>query len=114
MGGMFGNNSCGSTSITVGSTREHVLEARVVLADATVHDFGARPQDAKKVEGAGSERHQRIHTHLHEVLANANTRTAIREAFPKRTVSRRNTGYALDLLALSSLVRKGRSVLPPG
>jgi FAD/FMN-containing dehydrogenase/Fe-S oxidoreductase len=99
MGGMFGNNSCGSTSITVGSTREHVLEARVVLADATVHDFGARPQDAKKVEGAGSERHQRIHTHLHEVLANANTRTAIREAFPKRTVSRRNTGYALDLLA---------------
>ncbi len=31
MGGMFGNNSCGSTSITVGSTREHVLEAEVVL-----------------------------------------------------------------------------------
>ncbi|MEL7163651.1 MAG: FAD-binding oxidoreductase [Bacteroidota bacterium] len=29
LGGMFGNNSCGSTSITVGSTREHVLGARV-------------------------------------------------------------------------------------
>lgn len=99
MGGMFGNNSCGSTSITVGATREHVLEARVVLADASVHDFGARPQGAKEVEGAKGERYQHLHNHLHKVLAKPATRAAIREAFPKRTVSRRNTGYALDLLA---------------
>jgi hypothetical protein len=51
LGGMFGNNSCGSTSITVGSTREHVLAARVVLSDASVHSFGARPQ----VQGEVSE-----------------------------------------------------------
>ena len=39
LGGMFGNNSCGSTSITVGSTRDHTLEARVVLSDGNLHDF---------------------------------------------------------------------------
>ncbi len=120
LGGMFGNNSCGSTSITVGSTREHVLAARVVLSDASVHDFGARPQvqggaptplppwglggtptsPIPPGEGLGlGSRLPAIHQFLHQTLSNPNTRAAITAAFPKPEVSRRNTGYALDLLA---------------
>ena len=36
LGGMFGNNSCGSHSLVYGSTRDHILEARVVLGDGSV------------------------------------------------------------------------------
>ncbi|MFK8164703.1 MAG: FAD-binding and (Fe-S)-binding domain-containing protein, partial [Lewinella sp.] len=127
LGGMFGNNSCGSTSITVGSTREHVLEAEVVLSDGSL--YLARPQvqgkelkeqgRKKQVEadllkspspagrgwGGGaeeSEKSQRlttILTHLAEVLGDPENRQRITEAFPRQDVSRRNTGYALDLLA---------------
>jgi FAD/FMN-containing dehydrogenase/Fe-S oxidoreductase len=116
LGGMFGNNSCGSTSITVGSTRDHTLEARVVLGDGTVHDFGAQPLEsldqksflrealsenppAKKEEDVGSGRLFNIYKNLHDLLSAEDHRRALRAAFPKREVQRRNTGYALDLLA---------------
>ena len=112
LGGMFGNNSCGSTSITVGSTREHVLGARVVLSDATVHNFGARTQvpgssEKSKAEGTepqeeagtGSRVRADVAQFLNRRLTDPATRAAIVRAFPKRSVSRRNTGYALDLLA---------------
>jgi FAD/FMN-containing dehydrogenase len=41
IGGMVGNNSCGSNSIVYGSTREHVLEAKALLADGTETTFRA-------------------------------------------------------------------------
>ena len=39
IGGMFGNNSCGSHSLIYGSTRHHVLEARGVLCDGSIEVF---------------------------------------------------------------------------
>ncbi|MEM9260822.1 MAG: FAD-binding oxidoreductase [Bacteroidota bacterium] len=98
LGGMFGNNSCGSTSITVGSMREHVLAARVVLADGSVQAIGARPQVPKEGEAA-SKLWLQINKFLTNLLADKEAQNRITEAFPKRTVTRRNTGYALDLLA---------------
>ena len=35
IGGMVGNNSCGSNSVVYGSTREHVLEIKALLSDGT-------------------------------------------------------------------------------
>ena len=35
IGGMVGNNSCGSNSIVYGSTREHTLEVKAILADGS-------------------------------------------------------------------------------
>ena len=92
LGGMFGNNSCGSTSITVGSTREHTLEARVVLSTGEVCDIGAGTQ----VDTA-----PKIIKTFHgwtQQLTNPTTQQRIREAYPKASVTRRNNGYALDLL----------------
>ena len=40
IGGMIGNNSCGSNSVVYGSAREHLLEAEMVLSDTSVHRFG--------------------------------------------------------------------------
>ena len=39
MGGMVGNNSCGSNSVVYGSTREHLIEVQVVLSDGTLATF---------------------------------------------------------------------------
>ncbi|MEO0732929.1 MAG: FAD-linked oxidase C-terminal domain-containing protein [Bacteroidota bacterium] len=97
LGGMFGNNSCGSTSITVGSTREHVLEASVVLSDGSTATIRARPQVQSK--DYDNPLLRKIYTHLDEVLTNPDLRQKIHQAYPKPTVTRRNTGYALDLLA---------------
>ncbi len=41
IGGMVGNNSCGSNSIVYGSTREHVLELKALLSDGTEATFGS-------------------------------------------------------------------------
>ena len=35
MGGMVGNNSCGSNSVVYGSTRDHILEIKALLSDGT-------------------------------------------------------------------------------
>ena len=39
IGGMLGNNSCGTHSLVYGSTRHHVLEATGVLSDGSVEVF---------------------------------------------------------------------------
>ncbi|HBB73404.1 MAG TPA: FAD-binding oxidoreductase, partial [Planctomycetaceae bacterium] len=44
IGGMVGNNSCGSNSIAYGSTRDHLVTARGFLADGSEVTFG--PLDA--------------------------------------------------------------------
>src|SRR5687767_10753231 len=40
IGGMIGNNSCGSNSVVYGSTREHLLEVNAILTDSTKVWFG--------------------------------------------------------------------------
>jgi FAD/FMN-containing dehydrogenase len=40
IGGMVGNNACGSHSIVYGSTRDHTLELRTLLSDGTEVLFG--------------------------------------------------------------------------
>src|SRR4051795_5587082 len=41
IGGMVGNNSCGSNSIVYRSTREHLLEVKAILSDGTDAEFKA-------------------------------------------------------------------------
>src|SRR5688500_20391657 len=40
IGGMIGNNSCGSNSVVYGSTREHLLEVTAFLSDGSKVAFG--------------------------------------------------------------------------
>ena len=41
IGGMVGNNSCGSNSIVYGSVRDHLVSARGFLSDGSMATFGA-------------------------------------------------------------------------
>src|SRR6185369_2956727 len=40
LGGMVGNNSCGTNSIVYGTTREHLVSARGFLSDGSEVTFG--------------------------------------------------------------------------
>ena len=41
IGGMVGNNSCGSNSIIYKSTREHLLEVKAILSDGSEAEFSS-------------------------------------------------------------------------
>ena len=98
IGGMVGNNSCGAHSLIYGSTRDHTLEINAVLSDGSIVWFGgiSKNQFDEKCEGDSLENN--IYRHLRETLSNPETREEIRNEFPDPLVTRRNTGYAVDLL----------------
>ena len=99
IGGMVGNNSCGSNSIAYGSTRDHLIRARGFLADGSEVTFGplSAEEFAEKVAGPDSLE-TRIYREIHDLLGNPANRRLIRESYPRPEVTRRNTGYALDAL----------------
>lgn len=102
IGGMVGNNSCGSNSIAWGTTRDHLRSARGFLADGSTATFGPLEPAEFAAACAGDSHAARIHRELHDMLAAPATRQLIRDSFPRPEVTRRNTGYALDALMQAS------------
>ncbi|SFD79961.1 FAD-binding and (Fe-S)-binding domain-containing protein [Spirosoma endophyticum] len=102
IGGMIGNNSCGLHSIIWGTTRDHLLEVRAVLSDGAEVTFGSLTQeqfDAKcRGENVVSPLEQRLYVQFRDWLSKPHVQQHIRDGYPKPTVKRRNTGYALDAL----------------
>src|SRR6185436_10312607 len=98
MGGMVGNNSCGSNSIVYRSTREHLLEVAAILSDGseTVFKTVSLEEFHSKCEGENLE--AKIYRTVRGLLSQYDNQQEIRKEFPKKTVERRNTGYAIDLL----------------
>ena len=99
VGGMVGNNSCGSNSIVYGSTREHLLEAKVVLSDGSEAVFGAIGQEEliRRVETNTTLENQ-VYRKVFDLLNEPGNKEEIEKEFPKASIPRRNTGYALDML----------------
>jgi len=99
VGGMVGNNSCGSNSIAWGTTRDHLVRVRGFLADGSEASFGplAPGEFAAKCAGPDSLE-TRLYRLAKDMLGDPATRATIRAAFPRPEVTRRNTGYALDAL----------------
>lgn len=107
IGGMVGNNSCGSTSIEFGSTRDHVLEMEVVLSDGTITVFGEKSSEEIKRAVDGDDFSSRIYRYLSELLADSDFRDTIRKSYPHPEIKRRNQGYALDALMDSEVFTPG-------
>src|SRR5450432_3467111 len=98
MGGMVGNNSCGSNSVVYGSTREHIREIKALLSDGTEAHFHSVDLDTfhQKCEGDNLEGH--LYKTIRSLLGNYDNQQGIRKEFPRKSIERRNTGYALDIL----------------
>jgi FAD/FMN-containing dehydrogenase/Fe-S oxidoreductase len=103
IGGMVGNNACGSHSVIYGSTRDHTLEIKTILSDGSEAIFGPLTHDdfvAKcKLDNLEGDIYRNIKTTLEDPV----NRQQIREGYPDPKVHRRNTGYAIDLLLDSEI-----------
>lgn len=99
IGGMLGNNSCGSNSIVYGSVRDQVVAVEGFLSDGsyvTFEDLDAAAFSNKcKLSGMEGD----IHRCLQAILGDPGNRQHLAERAPHPDIPRRNTGYALDLLA---------------
>ncbi len=93
IGGMTGNNSCGSRSIFYGNMVHNVHGVDAVLADGNEYHFGAAPSDLSQLDGPQGYRDlvQKIRD-IH--LANA---AEIEARYPK--LLRRVGGYNLDMVS---------------
>lgn len=87
IGGMVGNNSCGTHSLIYGSTRHHVLEIKGLLSD------GSSFSTADK---QGSPLLQKIYSQLEGWAADPAIRQLITDNFPDPSLRRRSCGYAID------------------
>ena len=104
IGGMFGNNSCGTHSLVYGSTRHHVIACKGVLADGTVEEFKEvslrelsfrfgkkfweKENQDSLIEG--------IYAQLIKFAFDKKTAKLIVENYPDKELRRRSCGYAID------------------
>ncbi len=111
IGGMVGNNSCGSNSVVYGSTRNHLMEVKGFLSDGSfvefknlsVEEFNQKLIDTTTLEG-------RIYNHINTILSDEDNQNEIRKEFPKMSIERRNTGYAIDeLLETEVFTKQGKN-----
>ena len=98
IGGMVGNNSCGTNSIVYGSTRDHVLSITAFLSDGSevVFENIDANQFQEKTKQRSLEGH--IYNFLQEELSQPEIQQEIKSQFPHPDIHRRNTGYAVDEL----------------
>jgi FAD/FMN-containing dehydrogenase/Fe-S oxidoreductase len=98
IGGMVGNNSCGSNSVVYRSTREHLLEVKALLSDGSETEFKSLNIDEFHQKCESDDLEGKIYRSVRSLLSNYDNQVEIRKEFPKKTVERRNTGYAIDVL----------------
>ncbi|MDQ3535843.1 MAG: FAD-binding protein, partial [Bacteroidota bacterium] len=98
IGGMIGNNSSGLHSIIWGDTRSNVIEIDALLYDGSKVKFGGIFKDSLDFITKENSVKGSIYREILNLLNEPVHQKAIREGFPKKSITRRNTGYALDAL----------------
>ncbi len=88
IGGMFGNNSCGTHSLIYGSTRHHVIACKGVLSDGTLFDTEHIDRQNSLLD--------KILCQLEAWNANDNVCSLMEENYPDKELQRRSCGYAID------------------
>lgn len=103
IGGMVGNNSSGTTSIQYGVTRDKVLSLKTLLSDGSEVEFSdvsksefENKLNLNTIEGD-------IYRAVYKELKPEYVQNRIKDNFPKASIHRRNTGYAIDELIKSEV-----------
>src|ERR1700676_1761752 len=94
LGGMIGNNSCGTHSLLAGKTVDNVEELHILLYDGTELSVGATSAGQLDAIAAGGGRRGEIYAGLRTIRDRYAGQ--IRARFPK--IPRRVSGYNLDEL----------------
>uniref|UniRef100_UPI002867E93A FAD-binding oxidoreductase n=1 Tax=Streptomyces phytophilus TaxID=722715 RepID=UPI002867E93A len=94
IGGMIGNNACGSHSVAWGTTADNVESLDVLLADGTRMTVGATSREEQARLAARPDRQGRVHAGLRDLTERH--LGELRTGLP--ALSRRVSGYALDRL----------------
>ncbi|MBN3583564.1 FAD-binding protein [Algoriphagus aestuarii] len=103
IGGMVGNNSSGTTSIVYGVTRDKVISLNTILSDGNPAVFEEISQDDFDRKCGLQSLEGKIYRQIFDELRNPEIREEIHAQFPKKSIHRRNTGYAVDELLKSEL-----------
>ncbi len=98
IGGMVGNNACGSHSILYGSTREHTLSLKGLLCDGSEVEFGPLSKNEFEQKTKLNTLEGRIYRNINKILSSSENQKEIEAEYPDKSIYRRNTGYAIDLL----------------
>src|SRR5467141_2312369 len=94
LGGMIGNNSCGTHSLLAGKTVDNVEELRILLYDGTQLTVGATPDDELSRILQNGGRLAEIYGNLRRIRDKYGD--LVRKRFPR--IPRRVSGYNLDEL----------------
>lgn len=103
IGGMVGNNSSGSTSIRYGVTRDKVVSIDTILSDGTLATFSEITSKEFKNKAEEETLEGTIYKAIYAELIYDSAQEEIKKEFPKETIHRRNTGYAIDAFLKSEL-----------
>ena len=103
IGGMLGNNSCGSHSILYGSTRDHTLEVKAILSDGSDVHFKPLTKSEFDKKCNQPDLEGKIYKSIQHILSNNENADNIRKEFPHPDLNRRNNGYAIDILLDSEI-----------
>ena len=88
IGGMVGNNSCGTHSLVYGSTRHHVLALKGILSDGSRFDTTCSDPNNTLLN--------KILSQLKAWANDPQISQLIADNFPDPTLRRRSCGYAID------------------
>ena len=111
IGGMVGNNSSGTTSIKYGVTRDKVLALKTILSDGNEAVFESIDTNDFQNKTLLNTLEGNAYSFVNESFNNDVIRNRIKENFPKPSIHRRNTGYALDELIDSKIFNEGSTKL---
>ncbi len=109
IGGMVGNNSSGTTSIQYGVTRDKVIELKTILSDSTEATFKSISSDEFIKKTKENTQEGKIYKTIYNQLSKIENQQEIEKQFPKKSIHRRNNGYAIDMLLSSDLFGGNKS-----
>lgn len=110
IGGMIGNNACGNHSPLYGTTRDHTLEIKSLLADGSEVLFKSMDKATFFQKMQQNDLEGSIYKRFYEVLSEKVNQEEIKKEFPDPKINRRNTGYAIDVLLESNIFTEGKEL----
>ena len=107
IGGMVGNNSSGTTSIKYGVTRDKVIAMKTLLSDGSEAVFEPLSLSQFEAKTKQNSKEGSLYKFIKYELGKEEVKDEIISEFPKVSIHRRNTGYAVDELLRNEVFGEG-------